>query len=71
MITSHTADGLILFGSLFTTVLRASLDAGVPLPFPMVLAEGSLFGIDCPRVKIDNVNSGKMALHHLIETGRK
>lgn len=71
LLTSRVADGLILFGSLLPSVLRESLDAGLPLPFPLVLAEGIVHGPDCPRVQIDNVASGTMAAEHLIATGRR
>ncbi|WCT79129.1 LacI family DNA-binding transcriptional regulator [Novosphingobium humi] len=71
LVTSRTADGLILFGSLMPSVLRASMDAGAPLPFPVVLAEASVRWPNCPRVKIDNVLSGEMAVRHLVKTGRR
>ncbi|WJT00837.1 LacI family DNA-binding transcriptional regulator [Novosphingobium humi] len=71
LLTSRVADGLILFGSLLPGVLRDSVEAGLPLPFPLVLAEGSVHAANCPRVKIDNVQSGEMAVRHLIASGRK
>lgn len=71
LLTSRMADGLILFGSLLPSVLRGNVSAGAGLPFPLVLAEGSIQGPDCPRVKIDNISSGQMAACHLIATGRK
>lgn len=71
LVTSRVADGLILFGSLWPSVLRDSFDAGSPLPFPLVLAEGSVYGPNCPRVKIDNIRSGEMAVRHLLASGRK
>lgn len=71
LVTSRMADGLILFGSLVPSVLRACLEAGLPLPFPVVLAEGSVPWQNCPRVKIDNFHGGKMAAAYLVETGRK
>lgn len=71
LVTSRTADGLILFGSLIPSVLRSGMDVGAPLPFPLVLAEGSVRWPNCPRVKIDNVRSGEMAVRHLVKTGRR
>lgn len=71
LMSTRAADGLILFGSLLPSALRASLDAGLPMPFPLVLAEGSAHRVNCPRVKIDNIRGGEMAVEHLIASGRK
>jgi len=71
MVTSRVADGLILLGSLLPTVVRASMEAGRPLPIPLVLACERFDGLDCPSVAIDNVAAAALAVRHLVEAGRK
>ena len=71
MVTSRVADGLILLGSLLPTVVRASMEAGRPLPIPLVLACERFDGLDCPNVAIDNVAAARVAVDHLVGAGRR
>ncbi|MCH7628209.1 LacI family DNA-binding transcriptional regulator [Novosphingobium percolationis] len=71
LISTRTAEGLILLGSLLPTAVRSAMRDGAPLPIPLVLACERFEGLACPTVAIDNVAASKTAVAHLVAQGCK
>lgn len=69
LISTRTAEGLILLGSLLPTAVRRAVQEGTALPIPLVLACEPFAGLACPTVAIDNVAAAKTAVAHLAAQG--
>ncbi len=71
MVTSKSADGLILLGALLPTIVQECLAQGKPTPIPLVLACERFDGLGGPSVQIDNIAASWTATAHLIEAGHR
>jgi len=72
MVQTRVAAGLILLGSLLPRIVKNGVEAGLKEPaIPLVLACEHYDGLECPKVVIDNVAAGYLAVDHLIDRGRR
>ena len=71
MLSTKSADGLILLGSLLPSIVNRALAGQLPIPIPLVLACERFDGLTCPSVQIDNVAASELATSHLVAQGHK